>query len=105
MRFNTERSVRSIFSEEDKDYLISRLQQEIDKIKAEIVEVEKAAETRIEYVNDCLQNKKFSIIGSTYKNGKNKEILLIIKLEDNTQFDERYSLKKIVDMREKLTEL
>ena len=36
MRFNTERSVRSIFSEEDKDYLISRLQQEIDKIKAEI---------------------------------------------------------------------
>lgn len=105
MRYEYQKLLRRIFSEEDKAKIISKLHDEIEEMKREIESVSTAADERIEYVQHSLKDKKYSILGRTFKNGKKKEILLIIRLEDGTQFDERYVFDKIVDMRNKLSEL
>jgi hypothetical protein len=63
------------------------------------------ANERIKWIKECEANKKYSILGSTQKSGKDKSILLIIRYEDGSQRDERYNYSKITELREKLTEL
>lgn len=63
------------------------------------------AKKRIEWVNQCEVEHNYKILGSIYKSGRNKEILLIKRYPDGTQSDERYTYNKIKDCREKLKEL
>lgn len=105
MRYETLEKVKCIFSEEDKDRIIRSLYNEIEIIKREIKEVEEKAKKRLEDVDDFLKNNKFRILGRTCKNGKEKEILLILRFCDGTQIDYRYKFLKIADMRNKLQEL
>lgn len=63
------------------------------------------ANKRIEWIKECEANKNFRILGSTFKSGKNKEILLIIRYPDDSQRDERYSFTSITELRIKMEEL
>lgn len=63
------------------------------------------ANERIKWIKECEENKRYSILGRLYKDGRNKGIMLIIKFEDGTQRDERYTYTKITDARIKLEEL
>lgn len=63
------------------------------------------ANNRIKWIEECEKNKNYSILGRTYKDGRNKSILLIIRYPDGSQRDERYSFSKIKELRDKMSEL
>ena len=78
---------------------------DLEEQKRKIEEFVERANKRIEWVKECEDNKNFRILGSTFKNGKNKEILLIIRYPDGSQRDERYSFGTISELRSKMSEL
>lgn len=80
-------------------------EKDIDDKQKELSEFLDRANAKVEWINKCEQEKKYSVLGTAYKDGKNKNILLIIRYEDGTQRNERYSFRKISEMREKLEEL
>lgn len=80
-------------------------EKDIKDKKKELEDFVERAKKRIEWIKECENNKNYSILGRTFKQGRNKEILLIIKYPDGTQRDERYSFSKISEMRDKLSEL
>jgi len=51
------------------------------------------------------ENNQYAIFGRTYKDGRKKSILLIIRYADGSQRDERYSYLKIADLCNKMSEL
>ena len=78
---------------------------DLEEQKRKIDEFVERANKRIEWVKECENNKNFRILGNTFRNGKNKEILLIIRYPDGSQRDERYSFSKITELRSKMSEL
>lgn len=91
----------------EKDILVYKrmFEKDISEKKRELSEFLDRANNRLEWINSCEKDKRYVILGRACKNGKNKDILLIIRYEDGTQRDERYSYAKISDMRNKLEEL
>ena len=80
-------------------------EKDIENKKKELEDFVERAKKRIEWIKECENNKNYSILGRTFKQGRNKEIMLIIRYPDGTQRDERYSFSKISEMRNKLIEL
>lgn len=81
------------------------IEKDIAERQKELSEFLDRANSRLKWIENCEKEKKYSILGRTYKNGKNKNILLIIRYENGDQRDERYSYNKISEMRTKLEEL
>ena len=71
----------------------------------ELEEFINRANKRIAWVNECEVKGDYIILGRTFKDGKNKSILLIIRYPDGSQRDERYTFNKISEMRDKMEEL
>ena len=71
----------------------------------ELVEFIDRANKRVRLIKEWEESKKYSVLGHLSKNGRDKEIMLIIRYNDGTQRDERYSFNKIGDARVKLDEL
>lgn len=63
------------------------------------------ANERIKWIEECECNKNYIILGRTFKDGRNKEIMLIVRYPDGSQRDERYSFSKISELRDKMREL
>lgn len=96
---------KRIYNEEDILEYKRMFEKDIASKQKELSEFLDRANNRLKWINEQEKNNKYRILGRTYKNGKNKDILLIIKYEDGTQKDERYSYNKVSDMRDKLEEL
>ena len=96
---------RYIFSQKNLDKYLEAFNKDIEQRKHEIIEFEKRAKDRIALIDNWEKQKNFIILGSTYKNGKTKVILLIKRYPDQSQRDERYEFNKIADMRKKMLEL
>ena len=79
-------------------------ERDIENKKNELDAFINRANQRIEWVKECENNKNYCIIGHTFKSGRKKEILLIVRYPDGTQRDERYTFDKISEMRDKLSE-
>lgn len=94
-----------IYTKNDLEKYLEKFNQDIEQQKQEIIEFEKRAKERIALIDNWEQQKNFTILGRTYKNGKKKRILLIRRYPDQSQRDERYEFDKIVDMRKKMLEL
>lgn len=94
-----------IMCENDIEKYKKFFEEDIERKQKELLEFIERAEKRVEWINSCIINKTYQILGGTYKNGKNKEIMLIIRFPDGTQKNERYKFKYVSDMREKLNEL
>lgn len=80
-------------------------EKEIADKQKELSEFIDRANDRVKWIRDCEQNGCYSVLGRIYKDGKKKCILLIIKYSDKSRRDERYSFGKILEAREKLSEL
>lgn len=100
-----EKYIRRVFTESDIDMYVNTFKKEIEKMLKDIDEFRETSKERVSYIKELEDNKQFNILGSTYREGKKKCILLIIRYPDGTQRDERYSFDKISDMRKKLGEL
>ncbi len=94
-----------IFTDSDLEKYKRFFEKGIEEKKKELENFVEGAKKRIEWIKECENNKNYSILGRTFKDGRNKEILLIIRYPDGTQRDERYSFSKISEMRDKLSEL
>lgn len=94
-----------ILTEKDLDRYIILFEKDIEDKKKELEAFIDRATKRIEWVKECENNKNYCILGRTFKNGRKKEIMLIVRYPDGTQRDERYSFDKISEMRDKLSEL
>ena len=97
--------LNDVFCKNDIDKFKQEFDNEIQTRLKQIDDFVAQAEQRIKIVEEYEQNKQFCILGSTYKKGITKNILLIIRYEDFTQRDERYSFNTIKEMRTKLAEL
>ena len=97
--------LNDVFCKNDIDKFKQNFDNEIQTRLKQIDDFVAQAEQRIKIVEEYEQNKQFCILGSTYKEGRTKNILLIIRYEDFTQRDERYSFNTIKEMRTKLAEL
>lgn len=102
---NYEQYDRYVYTKSDLDKYLEKFNQDIEQQKQEIIEFEKRAKERIALIDNWEKQKNFIILGSTYKNGKTKVILLIKRYPDQSQRDERYEFNKIADMRKKMIEL
>ena len=102
---NYEQYDRYVFTQKNLDKYLEEFNKDIERRKQEIIEFEKRAKERINLIDNWEQQKNFIILGSTYKNGKTKVILLIKRYPDQSQRDERYEFNKIADMRKKMIEL
>jgi len=96
---------KTIYNEEDILNYKRIFEKDIAEKQKELSEFLDRANNRLEWINSCEKDKKYMILGRTCKNGRNKDILLIIRYEDGTQRCERYSYTKISDMKNKLEEL
>lgn len=95
----------SIYSDLDLKKYNRLFEKDIEDKKKELQNFIERAKKRIEWIKECEKNKDYSILGRTFKDGRNKAILLIIRYPDGTQRDECYSFNKISEMRDKLSEL
>lgn len=91
-------------------------QQELENLKIYfekyISEKQKQLEEFLEKGNQRLKDiekweseKNYEILGSLHRDGKGKEIMLIIRYPDGTQKTERYKFSKISEARAKLKKL
>lgn len=96
---------KRIYNEEDILNYKRMFEKDIAEKQRELSEFLDCANNRLKWLNACEEDKRYIILGRACKNGKNNDILLIIRYEDGTQRDERYSYGKISDMRNKLEEL
>ena len=96
---------KRIYNEEDILNYKRMFEKDIAEKQRELSEFLDRANDRLKWLNACEEDKRYIILGRACKNGKNKDILLIIRYEDGTQRAERYSYSKISDMRSKLEEL
>lgn len=87
--------------EKYKEYFLK----DIEDKKKELDEFINRANQRIARLKEYEMNKQYSILGGTHRDGKKKEILLIIRYNDGSQRDERYSFDKVAELRIKLSEL
>lgn len=94
-----------VYTKNDLEKYLERFNKDIEQQKQEIIEFEKRAKERIALINNWEQQKNFTILGRTYKNGKKKGILLIKRYPDQSQRDEKYEFDKVADMRKKMLEL
>lgn len=94
-----------IMTEEDLERYKKIFEKDIEDKKKELETFVGRAVKRIEWIKESENNKNYCILGRTYKSGRKKEILLIVRYADGTQRDERYSFNKIREMRNKLSEL
>lgn len=97
--------LKDVFCETDINKFKQKFDNEIQTLLKQIDDFVAQAEQRVKLVEEYEQNKRFCILGSTYKEGRTKNILLIVRYEDFTQRDERYSFNTIKEMRLKLAEL
>ncbi|WP_395548802.1 MULTISPECIES: hypothetical protein [unclassified Lacrimispora] len=96
---------KSIYYEKDVIEHKRLFEKDIADRQKELSEFLDRANIRVEWINKCEQEKRYSISGRTYRDGKNKNILLLIRYEDGSLRQERYSYVKISDMRSKLDTL
>lgn len=96
---------KRIYKEEDILNYKRMFEKDIAERQKELSEFLDRANDRMKWINSCEEDKRYTVLGRTCKNGKSKDILLIVRYEDGTQRDERYSYSKISDMRDKLEEL
>lgn len=97
--------VKSIFNENDMGTYIEVIEKDIlERQEAKLDFISKARE-RIEKIKEYEESGKCEIVGRTFKEGRKKCILLIVRYPDLTQRDEHYEFTKISDMRIKLAEL
>jgi hypothetical protein len=96
---------KKIINEEDILKYKYLFEEEIEDKKRELAEFIDRANERVKLIKEWEENKKFSILGHLGKNGRDKEIMLIIRYNDGTQRDERYTFNKISDARVRLAEL
>ena len=94
-----------ILTEKDLERCVILFEKDIEDKKKELEVFIDRATKRIEWVKECENNKNYCILGGTFKSGRKKEIMLIVRYPDGTQRDERYSFDKISEMRDKLSEL
>lgn len=94
-----------VFKMADLEKYKKYFEEDIKKKQKELSDFVERANKRLEWIAECESNKKYSILGGTMKDGKNKLIMLIIRYSDDTQRDERYLFSKISEMRNKLQEL
>lgn len=94
-----------VLTESDLEKYKILFERDIEEKKNELDAFIDRANKRIEWVKECEINKNFCILGRTFKSGRKKEIMLIVRYPDGTQRDERYSFDKISEMRDKLSEL
>lgn len=80
-------------------------EKEIAAKQKELNEFLDRANKRVQWLAECEENKNYSVLGRLDKDGRNKYILLIIRYEDGSQRDERYSYSKILEAKAKLLEL
>lgn len=96
---------RKVMSEKDLMAYKKHFEKDIAEKQKELEEFIKRANERILWVKDCEENKKYRILGSMFKDGGNKTILLIIRYPDGSDKTERYEFSKITECRDKLDEL
>lgn len=96
---------RSVCSIEDLNKYKNLFEKDIADKHKELDEFIERANERVKWIKECEENKRYSILGHISKNGRDKEIMFIIRYEDGTQRTERYSYSKIGEVRTKLTEL
>jgi hypothetical protein len=96
---------KCVFSNNDLARCKRIFEENIASKQKELDEFINRANKRIEYIKISEKNKNYCILGGLRKSGNNKDILLIIRYEDGTQRDEKYSYSKIADARSKLAEL
>jgi hypothetical protein len=96
---------RMVYSEEDILKYKNLFEKEIVDKQKELSEFLNRANERVKCIKEWEENKRYKILGSTYRTGKEKRILLIIRYEDGTQKDERYKFDRIGDLRSKLLQL
>ena len=94
-----------VLTETDLERYVILFEKDIEDKKKELEAFIDRATERIEWVKECENNKNYCILGRTFKDGRKKEILLIVRYPDGTQRNERYSFDKISEMRDKLSEL
>lgn len=96
---------KRVMTNDDLRKLKLLFEQDIINKQSELEAFIDRAEKRIAWINQCEIEKKYTVLGNCYKEGRNKNILLIIRYEDGSQRDERYFFTKISDVREKVKEL
>ena len=96
---------KMIMTESDLIRYKRQFEKDIAEKQKELIDFVDRAHIRLEKLKEYDESKQFVILGRTYKNGRKKEILLIIRYPDGTQRDERYSFDKIAELRIKLEEL
>lgn len=94
-----------VFTLHDLSVYKKQFYEEIEMQKKEILKFEKRAKERIILVDSWERQKNFVILGSTYKDGRKKCIMLIKRYPDQSQRDERYEFDKIADMRKQMAYL
>lgn len=100
-----EEYIKYIFSDGDIERYHRIILEDINKRQVALENFLIEANKRLENFKKLELEKKYCVVGRTYREGKNKCILLIIRYPDGTQRDERYSFSLISDMRKKLSEL
>ena len=96
---------KCIFTEDDLDKYTKIIEKDIEGRKKYLSCFIDRGKERIAWINQCLANKEYTVLGRAYKDGSDKCILLIIRFPDGSQVDIRHSFKKIEGMRKKLDEL
>ncbi|WP_313584607.1 hypothetical protein [Lacrimispora sp.] len=96
---------KSIYYENDVIEHRRLFEKDIADRQKELSEFLDRANTRVEWIYNCEQEKRYSVSGRTYKDGKNKNILLLIRYEDGSVRQERYSYGKISEMKNELKKL
>lgn len=77
----------------------------ISRKQKELEEFLERGNKRLKNIEQWEKEKAYKILGSLHKDGKKKEVMLIIRYPDGTQKVERYKFDKISDARAKLKEL
>lgn len=96
---------RKVMTEQDLEKYRQYFEKDISDKQKELREFIDRANARLKIIKEYDKNKQFVILGSTHKDGRKKEIMLIIRYPEGTQRDERYSFDKIAELRIKLEEL
>lgn len=96
---------KRISSEADLEKYKKYFEKDIADKQKELEDFIVRANNRIKWLEECEKNKNYSILGRTYKEGKKKAILLIVRYPDGSQRDEKYLFSKIKELRDKMSEL
>lgn len=92
-------------SVEDLEKYKKHIEKDIVDRQKELEEFVKRGNQRIQWIEECERNNNYRILGSAFKDGRNKSIVLIVRYPDGTDRTERYSYTKVTEMREKISEL